>query len=455
MPFIPHTEEEVQAMLSSIGKPSIESLFCEIPHHLKIEGLKDIPRGLSEFELNQAMSDRLEQDTLPDNYAGGGAYEHHIPAMVWDLVMRGEFLTAYTPYQAEASQGTLQCLWEFQTMMSSLMGHEVSNASLYDGATALVEAILMSVRLNRKEKEPIIFVPDSLNPNYKKTLTALLEPQGIELAFVPYAVETGHMTQEALDTLYQKTQRCTALIIPQPNYFGVLEETSMLTDWAHDKGARAIAQVNPMAMALLQPPGQWGKEGADIACGEGQPLGVPLNRGGPYFGFLTCRQEFVRQLPGRLVGETVDRQGRRGFALTLQAREQHIRRGKATSNICTNQGLLVTAATLFMSVMGPNGLKQVATVCHQQAKRLADMLVSIPNVTLTFSRPYFHEIGVHLPKKAEDVVQAMLKEGIFPGIALSETHPEIDNTLLVCVTETKSDKQLEHFCQVLQKVLEV
>lgn len=453
MPFIPHTDEEIQTMLASIGQPDIESLFSEIPDSLRIKGLPEISSGMSELALKQFIQQRFENDADVVSFAGAGAYEHHIPAAVWDLVSRGEFLTAYTPYQAESSQGTLQILFEYQTMMASLMHHEVSNASLYDGASALAEAALMAVRLRRKEKDPVIFLPEAVNPRYREVLHSLLKPQGIEIVTVPYALSSGHTTIEALEEVYKQTGRCTALVIPQPNYFGVLEEVGMLNDWAHKKGAISIGQVNPTAMAWLKPPGAWGENGADLACGEGQPLGVPLNRGGPYFGFLTCNKRDIRQLPGRLVGQTQDAKGNRGFTLTLQAREQHIRRGKATSNICTNQGLLVTCATIYMSVMGPEGLKQVAKTSHNNTSLLAKRLTQIPGVKLAFNRPFFHEVAVHCPKPVEGIIDKMCQRGYLAGVNVSEVYPELDHTLLVCATETKTPEQIESYCQALESVL--
>ncbi len=450
MPFIPHTAEEVQTMLAAIGAPDVESLFSEIPGHLRISGLSDIADGLSENELKVMIESKFHQDAKVENYAGGGAYEHHIPHAVWDLVSRGEFLTAYTPYQAEASQGTLQILFEFQTMMASLMGHDVSNASLYDGASATAEAALMAVRLMRKEDKPVIYVPDSLHPSYRTVLESLLTPQKVAIESIPFAVSAGHTTIEALEKSYQQLKRCTALIIPQPNYFGVLEEVSMLTDWVHSKGGLAIGVVNPTAMALLKPPGQWGEKGVDIACGEGQPLGVPMNRGGPYFGFLTCFKKSIRQVPGRIIGETVDNKNQRGFTLTLQAREQHIRRAKATSNICTNQGLLVTAASIYLSLMGPQGLKKVALASHQNALYLAKRLESLPGAKLAFNRPFFHEVAVHCPKPVQEIMTQMISCGYFPGINIGESYPELDHTLLICTTETKTKAQIDTFVETLK-----
>lgn len=350
MPFIPHTELEVREMLDAIGARSIDDLFDEIPADLRAE-LKDVPPGLPEMAVMRLMAARAQQDHCDLCFIGAGAYEHHIPAAVWEITTRGEYYTAYTPYQAEASQGTLQLLYEYQTMMAGLTGLDVSNASLYDGASALAEAVLMAVRANRHSKSKRILMPATVHPHYRQVVHAIVRNQGVELVELAYSRDGGHIDPASLQQY--AGEDFAALVIPQPNFFGVLEEVDALTDWAHAQGALVIGVVNPTALALLTPPGAWGTKGADIACGEGQPLGAPLSSGGPYFGFMCCRQEWVRQMPGRIVGRTVDRDGKPGFTLTLQAREQHIRRSKATSNICTNQGLVVTAATIIPRCWAP------------------------------------------------------------------------------------------------------
>ncbi len=331
MPFIPHTEADVTEMLAAIGAPGIEALFEEIPAQLRVRSLAGIPAGLNEQQVMQLMYERARTDGRPLNFIGAGAYEHHIPAAVWAIVSRGEFYSAYTPYQAEASQGTLQTIYEYQSMITALTGTEVANASVYDGATAVAEACLMAVRANRKSAAARVLLPHTLNPHYRAVAHASTGGQGLKLEEVPYVRERGQTALEALAPY--AGQDITALVIQQPNFFGVLEDVDALTDWAQARGALVIAVVNPTSLALLKPPGLWGQRGADIVVGEGQPLGCPLSSGGPYFGFMATRMEFVRQMPGRIVGRTVDLDGRPGFTLTLQAREQHIRRGKATSNI--------------------------------------------------------------------------------------------------------------------------
>lgn len=448
MPFIPHTERDIEEMLATIGVADIETLFDEIPAALRVKNLPEIPESLNEMELSRLMKTRATKDSGLTSFIGAGAYEHHIPAAVWDVTSRGEFLTAYTPYQAEASQGTLQLLYEYQTMMASLMGLDVSNASLYEGATALAEAILMAVRANRHSKEPRILIPQSVHPHYREVVQTIVAKQNIEVIEIPYDPKTG---QCVVDNF--ASTDITALVIPQPNFFGQLEEVDFLTDWAHSKHAFVIGVVNPLAMALLKPPGQWGKKGADIACGEGQPLGVPLASGGPYYGFLCCKKEWVRQLPGRIVGRTVDKEGKQGFVLTLQAREQHIRRAKATSNICTNQGLLVTASTIYMSLLGPMGLRQVAIASHQGLQLLKNKIENIPGVQILFSGTQFHEMVLQFSIPVAAILEDFAELHMQAGFSLENAYPELKNTLLVCVTETKSDEDIERFAACLKEIL--
>ena len=444
MPFIPHTEDDVREMLASIGVPSIEALFDEIPQALRSGGLTQVPEGLSEMEVARLMQARAERDGQYLNFIGAGAYEHHIPAAVWQLVSRGEFYSAYTPYQAEASQGTLQLLYEYQTMIASLTGMDVSNASLYDGASGLAEAVLMAVRAHRHSRR--ILMPKTVHPYYRRTVQAIVSAQNIELVELDFDAETG-ITTALPDGDF------AALVIPQPNFFGCLEDADALTDWAHDHGGLAIGLVNPTSLALLKPPGQWGASGADIATGEGQPFGAPLASGGPYFGFLACKQDFVRQMPGRIIGRTVDLEGKPGFTLTLQAREQHIRRAKATSNICTNQGLLVTAATIYLSLLGPEGLRRVALASHANTQSLVAKLTQIPGVTLAFDRPRFHEAVLKLDTPAAGVLHALEAQGILGGFDLMPTYPELGNALLVCATETKTEVDLQLFADHLARIM--
>ncbi|MEY4960796.1 MAG: hypothetical protein RL610_975 [Pseudomonadota bacterium] len=448
MPFIPHTEEDISTMLASIGANTIEDLFDEIPLALKSGSLKALP-GLSEMEISRLMQDRAEVDGRYLNFIGAGAYEHHIPSAVWQITTRGEFYSSYTPYQAEASQGTLQLLYEYQTMMASLTGMDVSNASMYDGASALAEAALMAVRSHKSSRR--ILIPTSLHPIYRRVVRAIVKNQGIEVIEIPYNLECGHTLLESLAPY--AGQDIAALVIPQPNFFGVLEPVDALTDWAHANSALAIGVVNPMSLALLTPPGEWGSTGADVAVGEGQPLGIPLSSGGPYFGFMACKQALIRQLPGRLIGRTTDLNGNPGFVLTLQAREQHIRRSKATSNICTNQGLMVTAATIYMSLLGPEGLRRVATQSHANTLSLVEQLETLKGVKRIFSGDLFHETVVTLPAPVAGVLKTLRNQGVLAGLDLSEHYPELGNALLVCATETKIASDLEKYVSHLAQAL--
>ncbi|MEM6405640.1 MAG: aminomethyl-transferring glycine dehydrogenase subunit GcvPA [Pseudomonadota bacterium] len=447
MPFIPHTAEDVRQMLSTIGVNTIDELFDEIPDSLSTADWSDLPDGLSEMAVTRLLQERAQQDGQPLCFIGAGAYDHHIPAAVWQITTRGEFYSAYTPYQAEASQGTLQLLYEYQSMMTALLAMDAANASLYDGASALAEAILMAVRANRKTKSKRILLPRTLHPAYRQVARTIVSNQQIELVEVPFDLATGRTDQTALAAFAD--QDFAALVIPQPNFFGVLEETDALTDWAHANQMLAIGVVNPLAMALLKPPGEWGTKGADIAVGEGQPLGVPLSSGGPYFGFMSTRKGLVRQMPGRIVGKTVDLAGNTGYSLTLQAREQHIRRSKATSNICTNQGLLVTAATIHMALLGGTGLSQVAASCHTHCQQLVDALTGLDGVDTLFPTPVFHEYVLRLPTAPGPMLEALAQQDILGGFDLSADYPELGHALLVCATEKHTADDINQYRQAL------
>jgi glycine dehydrogenase subunit 1 len=452
MPFIPHTEADVTEMLAAIGAPGIDTLFEEIPSELRVRSLAGIPAGLNEQQVMQLMYARARMDGRPLNFIGAGAYEHHIPAAVWAIVSRGEFYSAYTPYQAEASQGTLQTIYEYQSMITALTGTEVANASVYDGATAVAEACLMAVRANRKSTAGRVLLPRTLNPHYRAVAHASTGGQGLALEEIPYVRERGQTAVEALAPW--AGQDVTAVVIQQPNFFGALEDVDALTDWAHARGALVIAVVNPTSLALLKPPGQWGQRGADIVVGDGQPLGCPLSSGGPYFGFMATRMEFVRQMPGRIVGRTVDLDGRPGFTLTLQAREQHIRRGKATSNICTNQGLLMIAGTIYLALMGAEGLERVARACMTRTAELVAALARLPGVRTAFSGARFHEAVLLLDRPAAPVLEALAARGIEGGFDLSLSYPELGPALLVCATEARSVADIASYAAALSEVLQ-
>jgi glycine dehydrogenase subunit 1 len=449
MPFIPHTETDISEMLATIGVDSVDALFDEIPESLRIDGLSGIPDALGEAEIVRLMRERAELDSGLMNFVGAGAYEHHIPAAVWDIASRGEFYSAYTPYQAEASQGTLQVIYEYQSMMTELTGMDVSNASLYDGATAFAEACLMAVRGNRRCQSRRILTTRGLSPAFRSGATALREGQGLELVELPQ-LDEGIADVAAFEQL--QGEEFAALAIQQPGFLGTLEAVDQLTDLAHARGMLVIAVCNPTSLALLRPPGQWGETGADIACGEGQPLGIPVSSGGPYFGYMVCRQTLVRQMPGRIVGRTVDLDGRPGFTLTLQAREQHIRRSKATSNICTNQGLMVTAATIYLSLLGGEGLQRVAAQAHANTRSLARGLAQLDGVELVYEE-FFHEAVLRLDRSVAPVLDALAEQGILGGYDLSADYPELGHALLVCATETRTPADIDHYIQQLGAAL--
>ena len=445
MPFIPHSDENIADMLAAIGARDIDALFDEIPAELRAGKLTKVPSGISEMEITRLMMERAEADGRYLNFLGAGAYEHHIPSAVWQIATRGEFYSAYTPYQAEASQGTLQVIYEYQTMMTRLTGLGASNASLYDGGSGLAEAVLMAVRANKSGARRVL-MPKTVHPLYRAACRAIVKNQKIELVELGYDPATGKTV------LPQSAEGCAALVIPQPNFFGVLEDVDALTDWAHAYDLLAIALVNPTTLAALKAPGKWGETGADIACGDGQPLGAPLSSGGPYYGFMCCKQEFVRQMPGRIVGRTVDLDGKPGFVLTLQAREQHIRRAKATSNICSNQGLVVTASTIYMSLLGPEGLSRVARASHANTRSLVGKLVAA-GAEQVFSSSYFHEAVIRTNVENAKILRSLTGQGIVGGYDLSKDYPELGNAILVCATETKTEADLDRYAEQLGRIV--
>lgn len=449
MPFIPHTESDVREMLEAIGVDAVDSLFDEIPDELLIESLEGVPHAVSEMAISRLMQERAARDGGLLSFIGAGAYEHHIPAAVWEIAARGEFYSAYTPYQAEASQGTLQVMYEYQSMMAALTGLPVSNASLYDGGSALAEAALMAVRGNRRNKSRRVLLAGGVSEAYRRVAEAIAGAQGLEFDRLALDVRQGVTDLAALEDAGE----AIALVIQQPSFFGTYEDVDRLTNWAHERGALVIAVPNPTSLAVLAPPGDWGADGADIACGEGQPLGVPLSSGGPYFGFMTSTEALMRQMPGRIAGRTTDADGRPGFVLTLQAREQHIRRSKATSNICTNQGLLVTAATIYTALLGAEGLRRVAERSARQTAALAERLCRVPGVSRLFDGASFHEVALKLDRESGPVLAALAEQGILGGYDLARTFPALGNAILVCATETKTDADLDAYAEAMGRLM--
>ncbi len=445
-------------MLETIGVDSIDDLFDEIPAHLRAGVLQAVPHGMNEMEVSRLMKQRADQNSTAICFLGAGAYEHHIPSAVWEITTRGEYYSAYTPYQAEASQGTLQLTYEFQSMMTALTAMDVSNASMYDGASSLAEAILMAVRANRKSKSRKILMPTSVNPVYRKTAHTIVNGQQVELIDVPYDSTSGTVTLEQVkqQTAAQDGGDITAIVLQQPNFFGCLEDVDAVTDWAHENNILVIAVINPLTMSVLNPPGEWGSEesdGADIACGDGQPLGAPMSAGGPYYGLLCCKQSLVRQMPGRIVGRTIDLDGKEGFVLTLQAREQHIRRSKATSNICTNQGLVVTASTIYMAIQGAQGLENTAAACYANNNTLVEKLTAIDGVKKAFTATHFHETVLQLEQSATGVLKTLMEKGILGGFDLSQDYPELGEAILVCTTEMRTEEDIDLYADTMREVL--
>jgi glycine dehydrogenase subunit 1 len=450
MPFIPHTPEDVEVMLQKIGVKNVDDLFQDIPKEIfRPKFKRDLP-NFDELTLSKHINKRAEQNFNGVSFLGAGSYSHYIPPTVWAIASRGEFMTAYTPYQAEASQGLLQLFWEYQTMMSSLMHMDVSNASLYEGSSSVFEAVMMILRQHRASPEnSIVYLPTTLHPHYVQVLKSLAEPHKIQFIDVPYNKETGRITVESLEKVYKSSAQASCLILPQPNFFGQIEEADKLTDWSADNKVSVIGVVNPFAMTLLKPPGEWGASGAEIACGEGQPLGVPVSSGGPYFGFLCSKEKYLRQMPGRLIGKTIDKNGKSCFTLTLQAREQHIRRARATSNICTNQGLFVTAATIHMSLLGPQGLKNAAKISHARMRQLTRALENV-GVKPLFDAPFFHERVFDFSSELEEFLVRTKENNLVPGLSLGKYFSELKSSLLVCTTELIDDEAIEKFSHLAQ-----
>lgn len=416
-------------MLSAIGVASVEDLFEDIPAEHRHPTL-DMPGPLSEMELRAELQ-RLAASNMDlasnPSFLGGGVYNHFCPSVVGPLVTRGEFLTSYTPYQPEVSQGTLQGNYEFQTLTAQLFGMEVSNAGMYDGASAMAEAALMACRVTRHARVALV---KTVNPHYAEALRAYVVPQNIEV----YEIEPGA-------TALQPETAC--VVAQYPNFFGIIEDVPALADLAHRNDALLCLSSDPTAMALLKPPGELG---ADIATGEGQALGVPPSFGGPYVGIFSCRQEFIRQLPGRIVGRTTDTEGRIGYVLTLQPREQHIRREHATSNICTSTALIGLWATMYMALMGKRGLRHVADLCYQKAHYAADRIASLPGWSLPLEGPFFHEFVVRGPSTPEHINRVLEHEGIIGGLDVSA---QVDGGLLLCVTEVNTREQIDTLVDVL------
>lgn len=444
MDFISNQEPQIKAMLDTLGLAGIEALFGDIPSQLRLRP-PEMNDGLSEMEGMHLMEKIAAENTFSrfSSYLGGGAYEHHVPALVASICAKGEFLTSYTPYQAEASQGMLQVIFEFQSAICALTGMDVANASLYDGASACAEAMLMSLRFQKGRNK--IVMAQSLHPHYRAVVEQYLNNHATQIDLVP-CTETGRLNLEGLEQMVDADT--AAVLIQSPNFFGVMEEMQAVSEIAKRKGTLCVICANPLSYGLYPSAADLG---ADIAVGDVQPLGLSLQFGGPYVGYLACREELVRQMPGRLVGETVDTEGRRGFVLTLQAREQHIRREKATSNICTNQALAALAALVAILWYGKKGLHQLALTNYQRTAYLRQALSQLPHVRIIHQASFFNEFAVSFEQPLKEVFAHFRAQGIEPGIDLGLFYPHLEGGLLIAVTETKSKAQLDRFVQLAKE----
>jgi glycine dehydrogenase subunit 1 len=444
MSYVPTTEADRQAMLAEIGVRGMEDLFADVPREVRYPELK-LPPPLSELEIMAELQAMSEGNADLNHYAcflGAGAYHHFIPSAVDQLASRSEFYTAYTPYQPEVSQGTLQAIFEYQSMMAELLDMDVVNASHYDGATALAEAALMAIDAGKGRRRKVILSP-AIHPECRATLRTYFRGTDLQIA--------GDEKLDAnLDELKAMVDDNTAaLMIQNPNFFGKLEEVRGLADFVHDRGALLVVSIYPISLGLLEPPGAYG---ADIVTGEGQSLGVPLSFGGPYLGIFACQQAYVRKLPGRIVGQTVDTQGTRGFVNTLSTREQHIRREKATSNICTNEGLVALTAGVYLALMGKTGLRKVAELCYHKAHYAAKMIGQLPGFKVDTERPFFNEFVVHCPIPPRRINERLLEKKIICGYELGKDYPYLQDAMLVCVTEMNSRAEINRLVDALREV---
>jgi glycine dehydrogenase subunit 1 len=444
MTYVANTANDQAAMLEAIGVDSVEALFEVVPKSARFPKL-DLPRPLSEMEVLAEMERLADENAEANHYSwflGAGAYNHFVPSVVPHMQMREEFYTAYTPYQPEASQGTLQAIFEYQSMVAELTGMAVVNASHYDGATSLAEAAIMSVNASRGKRTKILVSPN-VHPQYREVLKTYL--QGTDLTVVGDEEPANDLA--ALTGILDDETAC--LVVQSPNFFGELEDLDGLAETVHGAGALLLVHTDPISLGLFKPPGEYG---ADIVTGEGQSLGNHLNFGGPYLGIFATTDKLVRRMPGRVVGQTVDTEGKRGFVLTLSTREQHIRREKATSNICTNQGLIALGAAIYLAAMGKQGLRQVAELCYHKAHYAAAEIDKLAGYEVVNRRPFFKEFVVKCPKPAREIATQLNEQQILPGYVLSRSYPERTHELLVCVTEMNSKAQIDQLVGALKEV---
>lgn len=438
MRYIPHTETDIREMLAAIGVDEVSDLFDSIPDSLRLESPLNLPEAQGEADLVQTMR-RLEARNLnPDDYSvflGAGAYRHFTPSLVNHMILRGEFSTCYTPYQPEVSQGTLQAIFEFQSFICLLTGMEIANASMYDGASSLAEAVLMAHRVHGGKE---VLIARSVHPEYREVVATYTQGLDFDIKEIPF----GKDGRFDFDFVKKNMSENTACVVVQsPNFFGIVEQLAELGEFLKDqKTLFVVAVAEATSLGILKPPGE---RGADIVAGEGQALGLPVSYGGPYVGFFAAQEQFFRQVPGRIVGETVDREGLRAYALTLATREQHIRREKATSNICTNQGLCALAATVYMAAMGKEGMREVAVQNLQHADYMKNKLSKLKGFQVKFSGETYNEFVLECPQPAEEIRDALLEDKIVAGLPLGPLYPELENSLLLCATELTSPDQID------------
>jgi glycine dehydrogenase subunit 1 len=444
MSYIPHTDVERQQMLSAIGVTTIEDLFEAVPASKRFPRL-NLPKPMSEMEVKAEMQALAEANEHAGDFAlfrGAGAYHHFIPSVVDHILMRGEFYTAYTPYQPEMSQGTLQATYEYQSMMCALTGMDAANASHYDGATSLAEAVTMSMEVTRHKRNKVILSP-GINPQYRAVVRTYRQNSDIEIVGDADDIATVADLTALLD------DDTAMLAVSYPNFLGQIEDLKTLADDVHAAGALLVMVVNPIALGLFKSPGELG---ADIVVGEGQPLGVPLTYGGPYLGFFATKEKYVRKIAGRIIGETIDSDGTRAFVMTLRPREQDIRREKATSNICTNQGLMAIAAAVYMSLMGKHGMRHVAELNYHKAHYAADRIDTLPGYEVNRERPFFNEFVVKCPHPIQKINDALVERGIIGGYDLSDDYAHLQDHMLLCVTEMNSRQEIDALVEVLQEI---
>lgn len=449
MPYIPHTQKDISKILEAVGASSIEDVLSNLPAALRVKGPLNLPKGLPEQELKRALKELSEENSTIEEFSsflGAGAYNHYIPSIVDNLISRSEFYTSYTPYQPEVSQGTLQAIFEYQTLVCQLTGMDVSNASLYDGASAVAEAVLMAKRITGQEQ---VLLSKALHPEYRETVKTYLKGSGDHIQEIDFSAKTGATLAETAGAAINDNFAC--LVVQHPNFFGSLEEVDKLAELAHSKkGLLIVAVTEPVSLGLLKPPGELG---CDIVVGENQSFGNSLSYGGPYLGFMATKTEFIRQMPGRIIGQTVDKNGKRAFCLTFATREQHIRRERATSNICTNHGLCALAASIHMTSLGKTGLKKLALLNLSKAEYLKEKIKGLKGASIAFESATFNEFTIKTDKDSEKVLKALAKKKILGGLSLKRFYKELPGHILVAATELNSKEEMDRLAAELEKVI--